>query len=82
MLIQSLAISNAQRVTAVHRQFAEKSGSDVTEVIYYLALGVLAVLCILVAVNRIQQRLEARKNAEHRAQLRDQVRKTHQLRAR
>jgi hypothetical protein len=69
MCIYTLAVSGADRVEAVHREFAGRSTQDAVQVLGYAFVGVVLLFLILAAANHIQGSVRKRAEAEHRAEV-------------
>jgi len=69
MSFYTLAVSGADRVHAVHENFAGRSNTDLLQVLYYVLIAIVAVFFVLALANYLQQRNERNKQAAHRAQM-------------
>jgi hypothetical protein len=75
MLISTLAVTGAERVNAIHREFAGRTTYEMLGGLLYLLLGLGALIGVLVLVNYLQNRIFRHAAAQHRAQLEAKLRR-------
>ena len=82
MQFYTLAVSGADRVRAVHEDFAGRTTSDLLNVVAMLGIGAVVLFAILIIVNRIQEHGKRIKEARHRAEVEARLRRASEGRVR
>lgn len=74
-MFQTLALTGADRVNAIHTEFADRESTDVLEILILVGLGVVVLFAVLLLANFVQGRARKRREAQHRAELEAQLRR-------
>lgn len=67
MWFHTLAASGAERVNAIHENFAGRTNADVLRLLYWGAPAVIVLFFVLALANHLQQRRERQQQVAHRA---------------
>ncbi|MCK4660585.1 MAG: hypothetical protein KAV82_13775 [Phycisphaerae bacterium] len=69
MQFYTLAVTGAERIEAIHSEFAGRNTSDLMNVLIWLGVALILLFALLVTINYVQQRIQQEKEAQHRAQM-------------